>query len=86
MKRMVVLGAVCMMLVATAVGLSGCPVTGGEWPVLDEGKEYMFQPSDDNTRRITIVSQRGQWVTGTGSNGSTVLVNLENVLFINAYD
>ncbi|NLF58737.1 MAG: hypothetical protein GX580_13975 [Candidatus Hydrogenedens sp.] len=82
MKRMVVLSVVCMMLAAATVGLAGCPVTAGGWPVLEIGREYLFRSSADNVLRATVVSQAGQWVTATDYTGSPSLVNLENVFDI----
>jgi len=82
MKRMVVLGAVCMMLAAATLALAGFPTMTGGWPVLEVGKEYLFRSSPDNNRRATVVSQKGQWVTATDSSGNPSLVNLENVFYI----
>lgn len=85
MKRMVVLSVMCMMLAAATIGLAGCPVTGGDWPVLEVGKEYYFGASGDQAQRATVVSQRGQWVTCTSAVYETTLINLENVFEISAY-
>ena len=90
MKRRLVLGTVCMVMVAATAALSGCPTTGDgwpgtpnvDWPMLVVGKTYTFRSSGDQSKAATVVSQKGQWVTATTSFGETLFVNLDNVFDI----
>lgn len=89
MKRRMVLGAVCMVMVVATAALSGCPTTGEgwlgtpsvDWPMLEAGKKYTFR-SGYQSKEATVVSQKGQWVTATTSFGETLFVNLDNVFDI----